>query len=342
MEPALRLGEEVEKVLGRLRAAGIRASVVGGMVRDALLGRESRDVDLVVECTLDDAKRVLPEALRVSRHVPVLLVPPRHNEVRIEITGLRGGASSLENDLLHRDFTINAIAFDPESRRYLDPLGGRADLAARRLRSPLPERSFRDDPARVLRGIRLSRELHLGIDPATRAGMERDAWRLEHTPRERVRGELFRLLRLSPASESVPMRRLRGAVGSTPMQNASASSSSTVGAATSSSICCRIAEHASVSRPAPGWSRFWPRCHPSSAGNTTGSRSRERRRQCSIPTSCDLEIGPRRLRRGPAPRRIEALPVALRLVVESRPFWPAAVLARGDTGRVRCTSNVTP
>ena len=81
------------------------------------------------------------------------MIPESVAGLRIEISVRRAGARSLEEDLCRRDFSLNAIAFDPQSGSYLDPLDGRGDLASRRLRAVDTERAFRDDAIRILRGV---------------------------------------------------------------------------------------------------------------------------------------------------------------------------------------------
>jgi putative nucleotidyltransferase with HDIG domain len=203
---------DVESALARLLGAGVRVHVVGGALRDTLLGREARDFDFVVESQLEAAQRALPEAIAIFAHTPVLVIPVAHRGSRVEITVLRAGARSLEEDLRRRDFTLNAIAFDPRAGTYVDPLDGRGDLAARRLRAADPRCAFRDDAIRILRGIRLSIELELEIDPETAAAMEREAWRLHEAPGERRRDELLRLLGLSPPSRGIELLRAVGAL----------------------------------------------------------------------------------------------------------------------------------
>jgi tRNA nucleotidyltransferase (CCA-adding enzyme) len=207
-----RFPAEVEEVLARLLNARIRVHVVGGALRDMLLGREARDFDLVIESPLSEAARFLPKTVQVSVHRPVLLFPRRDDGPRIEITALRNAAHSLEEDLRFRDFTLNAIAFDPRERRYVDPLGGRSDLRSGLLRAVEPERTFRDDAVRIMRGIRLALELDLDTDASTVRGMQRDAWRLHHSPPERVRDELFRLLQQDPPSLGIRQMRWVGAL----------------------------------------------------------------------------------------------------------------------------------
>ncbi len=206
--------EYLERVLARLHAAGVRVYVVGGALRDTLLGREPRDFDLVVDHELEAVRRALPEAVTISAHTPLLLIPESVAGLRIEISVRRAGARSLEEDLCRRDFSLNAIAFDPQSGSYLDPLDGRGDLASRRLRAVDTERAFRDDAIRILRGVRLSLELELEIDPETERSMERESWRLHSMPGERRRDELMRLLALPRPSRGIEQLRAIGALDS--------------------------------------------------------------------------------------------------------------------------------
>lgn len=207
-----RLPEEVERALARLASAGIRACLVGGALRDAALGREIRDFDIVVASPLEVVRTALPEAVPIRARTPVLAIAGRGRTFRIEITALRAGASTLEQDLALRDFTLNSFAFDPQRRVFIDPLGGRADLEARVLRASDPARGFGDDPARVLRAVRLCQELELALEPRTRRAMEAASFRVQCTPGERLRGELFRLLELPRAAPGIDELRRVGAL----------------------------------------------------------------------------------------------------------------------------------
>ncbi len=193
-EPQLPAG--VEEVFARLRDAGLRAYLVGGAPRDAWLGREIRDFDLLVEAaTLEPIRRALPGARRLDAANPVVALEARDGDrSRVEISVPREGAQNLVEDLRLRDFTANAIAFDPESRVWIDPFGGRDDLAAERLRATNPATVFVADSLRICRGARLAFELGLEIDPPTWRAMCRQSWRLAGGAGERLRDELFRSL----------------------------------------------------------------------------------------------------------------------------------------------------
>jgi tRNA nucleotidyltransferase/poly(A) polymerase len=204
------LPRDVDEVVARLRDAGVPAWVVGGALRDLRLGRPVRDVDLLVGEPLERAAGALPDARRVAAHTPLLLL--RTGAHTVEISALRGGARSVEEDLRLRDFTVNALALDPASGDWIDPLGGGSDLALRRLRATDPARTFRDDPVRVLRGAVLEVELELSVDPATLRAMERDSWRIGGSAGERVRDALLRLLALPGAARGLERLRRVGAL----------------------------------------------------------------------------------------------------------------------------------
>jgi tRNA nucleotidyltransferase/poly(A) polymerase len=195
------------RAIARLREAGIDVHLVGGAVRDALLGRPLRDVDLLVEAELADAARVLPEATLIRARAPVLALPFAPGEPRVEISAPRAESRDLIGDLRLRDFTVNGIAFDLARNIYVDPTGGRDDLRAGVLRSAQAHRALRDDPLRILRAARLERELGLVAEPATERALGLASPLLGNAPGERLREELFRLL--AGERPSLALARLR-------------------------------------------------------------------------------------------------------------------------------------
>lgn len=193
---APRVSTRIEALVDRLQANGHRVWLVGGAVRDAVLGRTARDIDLLVDAPLPEVQRTLPEARRIGRREPILTLPGPRREPRVEIASLAERGRSLEADLATREFTVNALAFDLGKRTWCDPTGGLSDLRAGVLRALSPQETLRSDPVRVLRGLRLAGELSLVPEEATRRSMELEAWRLAAAPGERLRQELFRILRL--------------------------------------------------------------------------------------------------------------------------------------------------
>jgi tRNA nucleotidyltransferase (CCA-adding enzyme) len=199
----------------RMRDAGGRALIVGGGVRDGLLGLDAKDVDLeVFGIAADRIPGLLKEFGRVEpvgQSFPVYKVgaidvalPRRESKTGRGHKGFAVAGDpdmSFEEAARRRDFTINAIGFDPLTGEYLDPFDGRADLAARRLRVVDAER-FVDDSLRVLRALQFVARFDLTVDGGTRALLS--GVPLDDLPSERVWGEIEKLL----AQARVPSRGL--------------------------------------------------------------------------------------------------------------------------------------
>ena len=157
--------------LAREALNGRRAWLVGGAVRDRLLGRQTFDLDVVVDGPPEEAAKALGRAGRaaafpLSDAFGVWRVVARDHRWQVDLLPVNG--DSIEADLAARDFTVNAIAEPLAGGEAIDPFGGRADLAAGRLRM-VSAQAFAADPLRVLRAARLACELHLEPDPETRA-----------------------------------------------------------------------------------------------------------------------------------------------------------------------------
>lgn len=191
--------------VAREALAGEPVWVVGGAVRDALLGRPVLDLDLVVDGDAGAAARRLGAAARgpafeLSDAFGSWRVIGPRRAWQVDLTPLRGG--SLAADLAERDFTINAMAQPLAGGDAIDPTGGREDLAARRLRMVSP-RAFADDPLRVVRAARLACELDLTLDPATVAAAREQAPRAAEVAQERVFAELKRIVTADRALEGL-------------------------------------------------------------------------------------------------------------------------------------------
>ncbi|HEV3320696.1 MAG TPA: HD domain-containing protein [Solirubrobacteraceae bacterium] len=219
--------------LTRAALAGRRAWLVGGAVRDRLLGRRTGDLDVVLDGEPREAARALARTARaaafaLSEEYGGWRVVARDGAWQVDFERLRG--ASLEEDLELRDFTVNAIAAplgEPgapaEAGRHapsaladsasevIDPLGGLEDLARRRLREAGP-RAFAEDPLRVLRLVRLAVELDLKADADTRAHAHAHAAALGEVAPERIFTELRRIV---DAPRAVAGLELMGEVGAT-------------------------------------------------------------------------------------------------------------------------------
>jgi tRNA nucleotidyltransferase (CCA-adding enzyme) len=199
-----------------VRAEGGRALIVGGWVRDRLLGQAARDIDLEVfgleAATLRDVLARFGSVNTVGESFTVYKVgdldvslPRRESKVGrghrgFEVVG--DPTLSIEDAARRRDFTINAIAWDPLTGEHLDPFGGRADLEARLLRM-VDARTFADDSLRVLRAMQFAARFTATLDPATATLCT--AIPLDDLPAERIWGEVEKLL----------LRSLRPSIGFT-------------------------------------------------------------------------------------------------------------------------------
>ncbi|MEA2703270.1 MAG: poly(A) polymerase, partial [Actinomycetota bacterium] len=196
----------------RFAAAGKRLYLVGGSVRDAILGRplDTIDLDFTTDARPDDIEAIVSgwadavwdqgrrfgtigfkkddRVYEVTTHRAEAYVPEsRKPDVAF--------ADAVEADLSRRDFTVNAMALSLPEAELIDPFGGLADLAATRLRTPLaPEESFTDDPLRMLRAARFVAGYGLEPDPELVAAVKALRGRLEIVSAERIRGELDKLM----------------------------------------------------------------------------------------------------------------------------------------------------
>jgi poly(A) polymerase len=182
--------------IARAALAGVSAWLVGGTVRDRLLGRATADLDLAVAGDVEAAARMLARAARAA----VFPLSEAFGAWRVVAT--RGGwqadlspllGASIEEDLAQRDFTVNAIAEPLAGGEPVDPSDGRADLAAGRLRM-VSAAAFASDPLRVLRLARFACELGLTPEASTVAAAAAEAPRLAGVAPERVFAELRRIV----------------------------------------------------------------------------------------------------------------------------------------------------
>lgn len=184
-----------------LRERGIAAFIVGGALRELCLGRPVREVDLAVS----EAERVARDFadwaggsfVALDRSFGLFRVVT--GESHVDFSRIQGG---LRQDLARRDFTINAMALPAESGELIDPFGGLGDLAERTLRAT-SKTVFEEDPARLLRGVRLAKDLSLNVDPQTLSWMAAAAPGLSKTSPERIRDEWFRILEHDESWESL-------------------------------------------------------------------------------------------------------------------------------------------
>jgi poly(A) polymerase len=190
--------------------AGFELAIVGGPVRDAVLGRPGNDWDFSTSARPDDIERIAAgwadAVWDVGREFGTIGL--RHGDHQLEITTYRSDAydtasrkpevqfgDSLEGDLSRRDFAVNAMAIRLPSSEFVDLFGGLADLDGQLLRTPVtPEQSFSDDPLRMMRAARFVSQLGFRASPDVVTAMTDMAARLEIVSAERVRDELNKLI----------------------------------------------------------------------------------------------------------------------------------------------------
>lgn len=194
------------QIVQRLRAAGHGAYLVGGAVRDLLMGRPPRDVDIVTDARPEQVRSLFARTVAVGAAFGVVQVSTDSGVYDVAtfrregpyLDGRRPSFveyASLEEDVSRRDFTVNAILYDPLGETVIDLVGGRQDLAARCIRTVGdPEARFAEDHLRMLRAIRLAAELGFAVDAETFRAIQRRAGEIARVSGERIRDELLRLL----------------------------------------------------------------------------------------------------------------------------------------------------
>ena len=207
----LAASEHIARLADAFASAGHELALVGGSVRDAFLGAELHDLDFTTTATPDEILAIVAPIADTHWDIGRAFgtIGARFGAHTVEITTYRADVydgetrkpvvefgSTLEGDLIRRDFTVNALALRLPQRVLVDPSGGVDDLLAGRLTTPgAPESSFGDDPLRMLRAARFTSQLGFTVDEATRQAMEHLADKLDIVSVERISDELSKLLR---------------------------------------------------------------------------------------------------------------------------------------------------
>ena len=211
VENKLVVPQEVIGLCDTLHKAGFEAYLVGGCVRDLLIGREPKDWDITTSAKPEQIQSLFEDTFYENDYGTVGVVTqsenPRLKVVEITPYRIEGKytnarhpdevrfSETLSEDLKRRDFTINAIAYDPLTETLVDEHAGRKDVKAKRIQTVGDaHQRFEEDALRMLRAVRLSAELDFTIESNTAAGIVAQAPQLEKISRERVRDELVRIL----------------------------------------------------------------------------------------------------------------------------------------------------
>ncbi|WP_422110487.1 CCA tRNA nucleotidyltransferase [Cellulosimicrobium arenosum] len=194
------------------RAAGHELALVGGPVRDAFLGRASNDLDFATSASPDETQTLLARwgdaHWDIGKEFGTIGAKRFSPEIVVEVTTYRTDeydptsrkpvvafGDTLDGDLSRRDFTVNAMAVRVPDMTFVDPFDGLTDLARRVLRTPIaPERSFDDDPLRMMRAARFAAQLGFSVEPGTLAAVVAMSSRIEIVSAERVQVELTKLV----------------------------------------------------------------------------------------------------------------------------------------------------
>ncbi|APF34671.1 tRNA nucleotidyltransferase/poly(A) polymerase [Microbacterium sp. TS-1] len=216
---ALAASPVVSTLAGAFERAGFELAIVGGPVRDALLGRATNDLDFTTNARPDDILRIVEPLATATWDIGRAFgtIGAKVRGEQIEITTYRADSydgvtrkptvefgDTLDQDLARRDFTVNAMALRVPGPSLVDPTGGVEDLVATTLRTPSdPAVSFGDDPLRMLRAARFASQLGFSLDPATEQAMTELRETLSIVSPERVQGELVKLLRTDDPARGI-------------------------------------------------------------------------------------------------------------------------------------------
>lgn len=210
----LKVPQEVRSLCDTIRDAKFEAYLVGGCVRDLLIEREPKDWDITTNAKPEQIQKLFEETFYENDYGTVGVVT-KSDDPRlkvVEITPYRTESEysnarhpdkvefsdKLSDDLKRRDFTINAIAYEPQTGELVDLHNGREDIKGRRIATVGdPSERFKEDALRMLRAVRISAELDFAIEATTADGIAKNSSQLSKISRERVRDELLRIL-MSP------------------------------------------------------------------------------------------------------------------------------------------------
>lgn len=226
-----RISTPAQRVTQGLQERGYKAFVVGGAVRDLLADLSPKDYDIATDATPEQVKAVFRRARIIGRRFRLVHVPFGDEVVEVSTfrgSGGEGGESSQqhdehgrivrdnvfgtqEEDALRRDFTVNALFYDPATEQIVDYCEGYADVRKRTIRMiGDPEVRYREDPVRMLRAVRLAAKLDGRIDPATQAPIRQLTDLMANVPPSRLFEEMLKLLISGHAQSAVERLRAEG------------------------------------------------------------------------------------------------------------------------------------
>lgn len=226
-----RISSPAQRVTQGLQERGYKAFVVGGAVRDLLADLSPKDYDIATDATPEQVKAVFRRARIIGRRFRLVHVP--FGDEVVEVSTFRGSGTqsgeaaqqtdehgrivrdnvfgTQEEDALRRDFTVNALFYDPATEQIVDYCNGYADVRARTIRMiGVPEVRFREDPVRMLRAVRLAAKLGGRIEAATQAPIRQLSDLMANVPPARLFEEMLKLLMSGHAQDAVQRLRAEG------------------------------------------------------------------------------------------------------------------------------------
>lgn len=215
---------EVKKIVRILENKGFQAFVVGGCVRDLILGVEPNDWDIATNANPKQLEKIFPKSFNVNKFgtVTVLTSSKKENLKEIEITTFRTEekytdkrhpdkvkwAKTIEEDLSRRDFTVNAIALKIKNNELIDPFRGQIDLKNKLIRAVgKPEKRFQEDALRLMRAVRFATSLDFNIEEKTLFAIKKNANLLKFISKERVRDEFVKIVMSDNPSRGIELLR---------------------------------------------------------------------------------------------------------------------------------------
>lgn len=212
--------EIVSDIASKLQKAGFEAYLVGGCVRDTMLGREPKDWDITTSAKPEEIQKLFPDSVYENNFGTVGIKTesedPKLKIIEVTTYRIEGKysdkrhpdevrfAKTIGEDLSRRSFTINAMAMDADGKKIVDPYGGQEDLKSKIIRTVgEPALRFDEDALRIMRAVRFATELNFQIDYATRRAIEEKAGLLEAIAKERIRDEFVKIIMADKAADGI-------------------------------------------------------------------------------------------------------------------------------------------